>query len=124
MRDSGAPAVVREWMGRLPDWVIERSPTHRLFAEEVDAGEAEALALAHEVGGALLSDDGEALKLARREGMLAFGTLGILQRAHALSWIEIDEALAALGRTNYYHTHALFERTARGAREMRRKREG
>lgn len=120
LRHPKAPPPVADWARRPPEWIVEQTPIEPALDPEAGPGELEAIALAHDLGAALLSDDQEAVALARLQGVFAFGTLGILQRAHAVGLVEIDSALDALRRTNYHHTDALFERVAQRAHEMRR----
>ena len=120
LRHPNAPQAVRDWVVTLPLWAVERSPTGPIPDLNADPGETEAIALAKELNGALLTDDDQAARIARAEVIPVFGTLGVLQRGHARSLIDIAESLEALGRTNYRHTPALFQRVARQAEEMRR----
>ena len=119
LRHPNAPALVREWATYLPSWAVERSPTGPIPNLNADPGETEAIALAKELHGALLTDDEQAARIARTLGIPVFGTLGVLQRGHARSQIDITDALDALAKTNYRHTAALFERVVRQAQRMR-----
>ena len=116
----GAPASVRSWAADLPEWAQVRAPRGSIPGLRLDPGETEAIALATEISGWLLSDDKRAIQVARQLGVASFGTLGVLQRAHAIGLIEIGPALDALARTNYRHTPGLFERVAQEAERMRR----
>ena len=120
LRHPNTPPLVREWARSFPEWVQVSAPTTPVPRLENGQGEAEAIALAKEMDGILLTDDDRALKLSRAQGIASFGTLGVLQRAHALNLIDIDASLHSLGETNYRHTKALFERTSEQARDMRR----
>jgi predicted nucleic acid-binding protein len=78
------PEVAREFGTPLP-WleVVELADPDRVLflSASVDAGEAEAIALAKERGLKVILDDLRARRLARRVGLEVLGTLGMLVRA-------------------------------------------
>ncbi len=76
---AGAQAV------RDASWIIRQRVANRALVDELPAklhlGEREAIALAHELGAALLVDDLEARKEANRLGIPYFGSLRVLKDA-------------------------------------------
>ena len=82
--DRGA-AVLGDWRSMIPHARIERVPPMpllRLLEEEVDAGEAEALALGVSLHADLiLIDEIRGRAIARRLGLAVAGTLGVVVRA-------------------------------------------
>lgn len=91
----------------LPNWIIVRalSPPYASEAvdwreiDELDAGEAEAIALAREISADwLLTDDVAARLVARSVGIEIHGSLGIVVWAAANQHLNRDESYAALDR--------------------------
>lgn len=78
------PEVEREF-GISVSWLQTENLTNKLFAEAlrlvVDAGEAEAIALACEKNCLLISDDKQARAAAKKLEISVIGTVGILIRA-------------------------------------------
>jgi uncharacterized protein len=83
---------------RSADWIeVINSSTGELaaFLEQIDAGEAEALALAHQFPKAiLLFDDLAARKLAKQLGFRRMGSLAVLAMARKAGHIEKVRPLA------------------------------
>lgn len=122
--DKRAPAVVREWITHAPDWLIVRDPEGLPIIAPMGTGETFAITLAKEIGAnLLLCDDRKAMAEARRLGLTASGTLGVLLLAHTRSLADIDDTLALLERTNFHRGEGLFESVARRAKRMRGLRE-
>jgi uncharacterized protein len=99
------PEVEREFGGKF-DWLKVENLTNNLLVAAlqmvVDAGEAEALALASEKNCLLISDDKQARTAAKRLGVNVIGTVGILIRAKQNGIIsEIKPTLDALD-ANYF----------------------
>ena len=101
-------AVIREF-GTRPTWlrVVSVSGTERVaeFAEVLDDGEAEALALAVEIPGcSLLLDESRGRRLAERLGLDVVGTLGVLVRAKRARLIPaVGPLIAALRDEHGFH---------------------
>jgi predicted nucleic acid-binding protein len=119
--DEKTPTAVRQWAEHLPPWMEVRhlrSPPDSTLAG-LDAGERDAIQLAHEIGAnVLLVDERAGARLARNRGLIAIGTLGILLEAAELGFIPIDEAIARLSATNFRRTSQLFDHV----RELARRR--
>ena len=80
------PEIAAEFGEALPAWcrvqAVSDEETKRMLAEQVDQGEASALALGLETpGSTLILDDLKARKLAARLNLRFTGTLGVLLRA-------------------------------------------
>lgn len=102
LRSDRTPPLVKAWADQLPAWVVVRSPTTVSPPTGVDKGEAEALALAKEIGAdTVLIDDDKGRRLALRMGLHARGTLGVLDAAARLGLIELIPVLDRLERTNF-----------------------
>jgi predicted nucleic acid-binding protein len=108
------PAAVRTELERMPNpeakalieaalrdgWLLCRAVGNRQFAaalgNDLDQGEAEAIALATEIqAGVLLIDEKEGRSFARQAGLMVRGVLGVLIRAKTMGEIasvraEID----------------------------------
>ena len=102
------------WSGDRPEW-IEAVPLKPPFQEQasdwmkaglLDPGEAEALALAHQLPAEwLLTDDTAARVVASRLGLEVHGSLGVVLWAAAsghFSRAEAEDALSALSRSSLW----------------------
>jgi predicted nucleic acid-binding protein len=105
------PEVAREFGSPLP-WLQTEPLTSNLLVAVlrllVDAGEAEAIALASEKGYRLISDDKQARAVAKRLGVTMIGTVGILVRAKQEGVIpEIKPILDDLEANSFFISAAL-----------------
>ena len=92
----------------------------RLLRAELDEGEAEAIALAHEVSAdVVLLDERDARQAARRMGLEVLGTVGILLWAkRAGKFVSLREELEALqSRGKFRLSQRLYEQVLREAGE-------
>jgi predicted nucleic acid-binding protein len=112
LRHPGSPEVVRAWTANPPSWLTVH-PDPAGPAEvlgRLDPGERAAIALAHALSaGLLLIDDRAGVTVARRQGLRATGTLGVLADAAAEGLLDLAAAFAALRATNFHHSPALLE---------------
>jgi uncharacterized protein len=97
--DRGA-AILGDWRSALLPHVqievVEASPLLNLLAEELDAGEAAALALAVSVRADLvLVDEVRGRAVARRLGLAVLGTIGIVAMAKTRGLIPAARPLIA-----------------------------
>ena len=101
-------------------WIARQAPRDqrlvRLLRMELDAGEAEAIALAHEIGASVvLLDEKDARRVAERLGLRVVGTVGILVWAKRVGKIEslkqVREALDQQAR--FRLSDALWDRALR-----------
>ena len=87
------PEIAEEFGEKLPDWIKIQAVSDKkyqgLLETQVDIGEASAIALASEFQDVLLVlDDLKARKLATRLKYKITGTLGVIQRAKQLAYID------------------------------------
>ena len=97
------PDVVRRWAQAPPDWLKVRAPAMvGATPPSLDPGEAQAIALAQELGAnLLLIDEREGRKIALRQGLNVVGTLAVLERASEKNLLELKQALDDLQQTNF-----------------------
>ncbi|MCW5551524.1 MAG: DUF3368 domain-containing protein [Verrucomicrobiae bacterium] len=118
------PGAAEAQAARTAGWLRFRSPTNSsLLASltlSLDAGEAEAIALATELPGSLLLlDDGDARETALQMKLDFTGTLGVLLRAkHAGKLLALKPALDRLVRQHSFRvSQRLYEQALREAGE-------
>jgi uncharacterized protein len=115
------PEVEREFGGTFAWLKVENLSNNLLVAALemiVDAGEAEAIALASERNCLLISDDKQARTAAKRLGIAIIGTVGILIRAKQNGIItEIKPILDALDANEFRISRALREEALKIAGE-------
>ncbi len=103
------PAMVRQWMERLPQWAQVRSAL-RVLPLNLGPGETEAIALAKEIGAfVILLDDGEARQVAKQAGLKVTGTIGLLERASSAGLVDLPTVFANLRRTTYFASAELLQ---------------
>lgn len=113
---SSAPAAVREWARLLPGWLEVRPapPSDDPAYRGLDAGETAALALGVVLRADLiLIDDRKGAAVAARSGFAPVGVLGVLARGAQHGFVDLAEALARLGRTNFRYRRELFDELLR-----------
>ncbi len=104
LNQPSTPQAVRAWLARPPSWLAVVNPTLSPdpALSHLDLGEAQAIALALEhQADLLLADERDAAIAARERGLAVTGTLGVLDRAAALGWLDLPEMLARLQRTTF-----------------------
>jgi len=116
----GAPATVRSWRRRLPDWIVIRevrsAPDAALAG--LDPGEHEAIQLAQEEhADLLLMDEKLGGRLARRRGLAVTGTLGVLVQAARRGLVDMEAAVERLRATDFRCTPRIFEQAKERAGE-------
>ncbi|HMP81090.1 MAG TPA: DUF3368 domain-containing protein [Verrucomicrobiota bacterium] len=115
------PAVAAEF-GTPLAWLKVRAPQDAGFVSAMkllaDDGEAEAIALAKELGCEVILDDLPARKLAAKQNVSVVGLLGLLVRAkNSRRLTEIRPLVEALRRENFFFSEALVAEALRLARE-------
>lgn len=107
------PEVEREFGNKFSWLQTENLSSSLLIAAlrlVVDAGEAEAIALASETDCLLISDDKQARAVAKRLGVSVIGTIGVLVRAKQSGVItELKPILDDLELNNFFISQALRE---------------
>jgi predicted nucleic acid-binding protein len=108
--DPSAPALVRQWASRVPDWVETRVVLYPDYSLPLDPGERDALSLAMELkADLLLLDERRARQIASDMGLDRTGVLGILEAA-AEQGIQDPSAITRLERdTNFRAGAATFQ---------------
>lgn len=105
---SAAIAVaLRQWIHVVTP---QDTPLHRMLRRQVDAGEAEAIALAADLGAAIVViDEQEGRMLAHHTGLSVTGTLGILLRAKRSGHIPLvrPEIQALRNRARFFLSGSL-----------------
>jgi predicted nucleic acid-binding protein len=101
LQQPNTPSLVREWAASLPAWITVQAPKSLKLALDVDAGEMEAICLAHEIkADAVLMDDRAGRSAAIHCGLAVIGTIGLLEQAAARELVELPPAMERLRRTN------------------------
>lgn len=101
---EGSLKTVRAWAGDLPEWVVVRGLQREIPDEflHLDAGEAEALTLALEIGAdVVLLDERKGRKAAEACGLEAAGTLAVLRDSAVAGRIDFDEEVSRLRSLNF-----------------------
>ncbi len=115
------PEVGREFGGKFSWLKIENLKNNLLVAAlqmVVDAGEAEAIALASEKNCLLISDDKQARTAAKRLGVAIIGTVGVLVRAKQNGIIaELKPIFDDLESNNFFISQTLCEEALKIAGE-------
>ena len=103
LKKEKAPAVVKTWIAKPPEWLeVRPDPSFDPSLELLDPGEAAALSLAESLSAdAVLIDDLAGRTEAERRHLTVTGTLGVLVEAHIAGLLNFDEALDKLRSTNF-----------------------
>ena len=110
LRHPGAPQQVAAWLTQMPDWVIVRPPLHIRSGLGLDPGETEAISLALELSiPAIVIDEKRGRIAAEKCGISAVGTLNILEAAHSHGFLNFEDAVGRLRRTNFHMDYALID---------------
>ena len=115
------PAVAAEF-GIPLAWLKVRTPQDATYVAAlkllVDEGEAEAIALAKELGCEVILDDLQARKLAVKQNVHCIGLLGVMLRAKDSGKLTVIRPLVeALQREKFFFSEALIAEALRLARE-------
>jgi predicted nucleic acid-binding protein len=117
------PEVQREFGKDLPDWITLKTPKDTLlvdaFKEDVDPGEAGAIALAIEISNTMLIiDDRKGRILANRMALTFMGSLGLLLKAKERGLIKtIRPYTDRMLQTDFRISRALIEYALQQANE-------
>ncbi len=112
LSDIGAPREVADWIQSRPGWLDVRSVRGKPIDPalmQLDPGERAAILLAQEqLSTLLLIDEVAGREEAKRRKILTTGTLGILNAAAALQFLDLRTALARLAATNFRASQSLI----------------
>lgn len=112
-----APEIVKGFVANPPAWFkVHEIDAPSNLDSGVHIGEAEAVALAKALGAAVLMDDLKGKRYAASQGVTAFGTIVVLERAAMAGWLDFEETLDKLVATNF---HLSSERLASILQEYR-----
>jgi predicted nucleic acid-binding protein len=119
LQRARTPEVVRRWVADPPGWLEivapKQAPDSELIKADLDAGERDALLLAHELAAdELIIDDMDGRREARRRGLPFIGTLGVLRLAGDRGLLDFKQAIAELRNTSFYIEPRLLDRLIRG----------
>ncbi len=116
-------AVAEEYGEPLPSWIEVRRPRNYSLVESLldrlHRGEAEAIALALELGDAIVAlDDKKARKTARKLGLRVIGTIGILILAEKRGLItSLEEEIHRLLNTSFRLSPSVVAEALRRAKQ-------
>lgn len=97
-----APAPVRTWLSENPSWVEIHAVPDPETISSLGAGEQQAITLAHRLGAdLLLIDERKGRSEAMARGLMAAGTLNVLETAAQRGLIELTPTLTRLMQTNF-----------------------
>lgn len=112
LQHENTPEKVKTWIAARPKWIEVKTPSVILI--DVDKalgdGEREAIALAVELGEALLLDDRRAIREATKRGLSTISTLNILAKAADEDRIDLAEACDQLLKTTFYISQDVIDR--------------
>lgn len=102
LQHPDTPETVRRWAASPPQWIEIHAPGSVLQQARLQAGEAEAIALARELhADAILLDEREGRAAALEQGLKVTGTIGVLEEAAARGLLDLPSALARLQQTSF-----------------------
>jgi len=104
LQHEKTPQEVKAWIDARPEWLEVRPASQSLFLpqKKLGDGEHEAITLAIELkADAVLMDDRDGTKEARRHHITVFGTLVLLDKAAERKLLDLPEAIARLAQTTF-----------------------
>ena len=122
LQSESTPEKVKKWIQSAPAWVEVRKADISLFtpATEIQDGEREAIALAIELkADALLIDDKNGRKEAKRAGLFIIPTLAALEIASKKDLIDLPEKIERLSKTTFHATRKLLDQILERERKRR-----
>jgi predicted nucleic acid-binding protein len=111
LRNVDTPQLVRDWMEDRPSWLRIQAPVGRAPQLRLDAGEMEAISLAHELkANYLLIDEWDGREVAQQQGLQVVGTIGVLDQAAKRDLIVLPEMFDRLRNTSFRIDERLLQR--------------
>ncbi len=107
-----APALVREWVARRPDWVevVPVNPVDDAAFLPLGTGERAAITLALSMRADLiLIDERKGTRVALDKGFAVAGTLGVLALAARRDMVDLADSFARLKRTNFRYRQEVMD---------------
>ena len=107
-----APALVREWAARLPDWVeaVSVEALDDAAFLPLGAGKRAAITLALSMHADLiLIDERKGTNVALDKGFVVAGTLGVLALAARRGLVDLADSFARLKRTNFRYRQEIMD---------------
>jgi predicted nucleic acid-binding protein len=104
LQHTKTPQQVKDWIANAPAWLEVKQADTSLFtpSKRIGNGEREAIALAIELkANAVLIDDRDGTQEARRQSLIAVGTVNLLERAAEKGLLDLPETLNRLGQTSF-----------------------
>jgi predicted nucleic acid-binding protein len=104
LQRAKTPQPVRDWIAQAPAWLEVKQADASLFtpSKKIGDGEREAIALAIELkADAVLIDDRDGTQEARRQNLIALGTVNLLDRAAEKNLLNLPEAIDRLSQTSF-----------------------
>ncbi len=103
LQSEHAPAQIREWLGRRPEWVeVRQVELPQDFLRDLGPGEREAIYLAKDLGAdELLMDDAKGRVAAEHVNLHVVGTIGILDAAALRGFVDLPAAVEKLKQTTF-----------------------
>jgi predicted nucleic acid-binding protein len=104
LQHTKTPQRVKDWIANAPSWLEVKQADASLFtpSKRIGNGEREAIALAIELkADAVLIDDRDGTQEARRQSLIAVGTVNLLERAAEKGLLDLPESLDRLGQTSF-----------------------
>lgn len=106
------PILLRDWVAGNPPWlkIMPVEPIDDSTLQPLGPGEQAAITLALSMHADLiLIDERKGTSVALTKGFAVTGTLGVLRLARRRGWIDLDETLAKLKRTNFRYRQQMID---------------
>lgn len=104
LQHTKTPQPVKDWIANAPSWLEVKQADASLFrpSKRLGDGEREAISLAIELkADAVLIDDRDGTHEARRQSLIAVGTVNLLERAAEKGLLDLPEILDRLSQTSF-----------------------
>lgn len=104
LQHAKTPRPVKDWIANAPSWLEVKQADAPLFtpSKRIGDGEREAIALAIELkADAVLIDDRDGTQEARKQSLIAVGTVNVLERAAEKRLLDLPEILDRLSQTSF-----------------------